>query len=62
MLEAAIHAFNEERTEDHWLDIMEITRDIYVWVPCNTVFSDVNQAKLVDILEKYVYMVVDALL
>ena len=26
MLEAAIHAFNEERTEDNLLDIMEILR------------------------------------
>lgn len=47
MLEAAIHTFNEERTEDHWLDIMEILRDSYVWIPCNAVMSDTDQARLI---------------
>ena len=52
MLEAAIHTFNEERTEDHWLDIMEILRDSYVWIPCNSVMSDADQARLVAMLEE----------
>lgn len=52
MLEAAIHTFNEERTEEHWMDIMEILRDSYVWIPCNAVMSDVDQARLIpDILQ-----------
>ncbi len=52
MLEAAIHTFNEERTEDHWLDIMEILRDSYVWIPCNAVMSDADQARLIAMLEE----------
>lgn len=52
MLEAAIHTFNEERTKDHWLDIMEILRDSYVWIPCNAVMSDADQARLVAMLEE----------
>ena len=52
MLEAAIHTFNEERTEDHWLDIMEILRDSYVWIPCNAVMGDADQARLVAMLEE----------
>ena len=52
MLEAAIHAFNEEPTEDHLLDIMEILRDSYVWIPCNAVISDADQTRLIpDILQ-----------
>lgn len=52
MLESAIHAFNKERTESHWLDIMEILRDSYVWVPCNAVISDADQARLLAMLEE----------
>ena len=47
MLEAAIHTFNEEPTEEHLLEIMEILRDSYVWIPCNTIMSDAEQARLV---------------
>ena len=52
MLEAAIHTFNEERAEDHWLDIMEILRDSYVWIPCNAVMGDADQARLFAMLEE----------
>ncbi|MCT7800976.1 MAG: SseB family protein, partial [Lactobacillus iners] len=46
VLEAAIHTFNEERTTEHLMDIMAILRDSYVWVPCNAVMSDADQARL----------------
>lgn len=46
MLEAAIHTFNEEPTEKHLLDIMAILRDSYVWIPCNAIMSDADQARL----------------
>lgn len=46
VLEAAIHTFNEEPTEKHLLDIMAILQDSYVWVPCNAVMSDADQARL----------------
>lgn len=52
MLEAAIHTFNEQQTKDHWLDIIEILRDSYVWIPCNAVMSDADQARLVAMLEE----------
>lgn len=52
MLEDAIHAFNEERTEDHFLDILEILRDSYVWIPCNAVMSDEDQARFMAMLEE----------
>lgn len=37
-------------TDNHFLGIMEILRDSYVWIPCNAVMSDVDQARLLDIL------------
>lgn len=46
VLEAAIHTFNEEPTEKHLLDIMAILRDSYVWIPCNAIMSDADQARL----------------
>ncbi len=46
MLESAIHAFNNERNKDHLLDILEILRDSYVWIPCNAVMSEDDQARL----------------
>lgn len=52
MLEAAIHTFNEERTKDHLLDIVEILRDSYVWIPCNAVMSDEDKARLLAMLEE----------
>lgn len=52
MLEAAIHTFNEQRTKDHLLDIIEILRDSYVLIPCNAVMSDADQARLIAMLEE----------
>lgn len=52
MLEAAIHTFNEECTEEHLLDIMEILRDSYVWIPCNAVISDADIASFLAMLEE----------
>ncbi|WP_296256819.1 SseB family protein [uncultured Ezakiella sp.] len=46
VLEAAIHTFHEEPTEKHLLDIMAILADSYVWIPCNTIMSDADQARL----------------
>ena len=40
MLRNAIHIFNQERTEAHFLDVLEFLRDSYVWIPCNMVLSD----------------------
>ena len=44
MLKAAVHAFSEERTEAHFIDIMEFLRDSLVWVPCNAILGVDDQA------------------
>lgn len=52
MLEAAVTAFNNERSEEHLLDILEILRDSYVLVPCTAVFDEEDQKRWMEIAEK----------
>lgn len=50
MLEEAVHRFNSERTEQNLFDVLEILRDSYVWVPCNAIMSDADQARLMEMI------------
>lgn len=50
MLEAAVTAFNRERNEQHLIDIMEILRDSYVWVPCNAIMSEADQKRMEELV------------
>ncbi len=52
MLESAVTAFNDERTEPHLIEILEILRDSYVWIPCNAVLSEADQKYWDDIAQK----------
>ncbi len=52
MLEEAIHLFNEERTKEHLLDILEILRDSWVWVPCTAVMSEEDQRHFQELIEQ----------
>lgn len=52
LLESAVTAFNNERTEPHLIDILEILRDSYVWIPCNAVLSEEDQKYWDDIAQK----------
>ncbi len=52
MLEAAVTAFNNERSEPHLIDIMEILRDSYVWVPCTAVLSEADQKRMEEMVLK----------
>ena len=52
MLEAAVTAFNQERTEAHLLDILKVLRDSLVWVPCTAVFDEEDQKRWEEIAEK----------
>lgn len=42
MLKAAVKRFNEERNEPNFLDILEILRDSFVWIPCNAIVSEAD--------------------
>lgn len=50
MLRSAITAFNTNRTEQGLIEIMEILRDSYVWVPCNAILSDVDQKAFAELI------------
>lgn len=46
MLEAAVTKFNSERNEANFIDVLEILRDSWVWVPCTAIMSDADQTRL----------------
>lgn len=52
LLEAAVTSFNNERTEEHFITVLEILRDSYVWIPCNVVMSEEDQKQFDAIAQK----------
>lgn len=50
-LEKAIKVFNSERTKEHLIDTMIILRDSYVWIPCNAIMSEADQARFIEMIE-----------
>ena len=46
MLREAIKRFNENRTQNNFIDVLEILRDSYVWIPCNAIPGENDQAEL----------------
>ncbi len=45
LLKNAIHVFNEDRTEAHFIDVLEFLRDSEIWIPCNAILGEAD-AKL----------------
>ena len=52
MLKDSIVRFNEDRSEKNFIDVLEILRDSYVWVPCNAILSDADNGKLEDMIKE----------
>lgn len=52
LLEEAVTAFNNDRNEQNLIEILELLRDSFVWVPCNVVMSEADQKKLDEIAQK----------
>lgn len=46
LLKNAIITFNKERTEEHLIDIFELVRDSYVWIPCNAILGEKDYQKI----------------
>lgn len=46
MLKEAVATFSNERNEPNFLDVLEILRDSFVWVPCAAAFSDEDKARV----------------
>jgi len=52
MLKESIVRFNADRSEKNFIDVLEILRDSYVWVPCNAILSDADNGKLEDMIKE----------
>ena len=46
MLKAAVAAFNAERNEPNFFEILETLRDSWVWIPCNAVLAEADMAAM----------------
>ena len=46
MLKEAVEKFQADRNEANFLDILEILRDSYVWIPCYAVLSEEDQKRI----------------
>ena len=45
VLKKAVADFQKEQNQENFMEIMELLRDSFVWVPCNVVLSDQDQEK-----------------
>ena len=52
MLKKAVYAFNADRTENNFFEVLELLRDSYVWIPCNAIISEADQAKWEKVVEE----------
>ncbi len=46
LLKEAISSFNSERNEKNLIDVLQILRDSWLWVPCNAILSDSDNERL----------------
>ena len=41
-LRNAIHAYSQERNQEHFIDILVILQNCNVWIPCNMIMGDMD--------------------
>lgn len=46
ILEAAVHAFKEERNKPNFVNLLVALCNSYVWIPCTAVLSEKDQTRL----------------
>lgn len=51
MLKNAVGAFLKERSQSHFIDVLEFLRDSYVWVPCRALLSPADEARMKQMIE-----------
>lgn len=51
MLKEAIKTFNADRTEPNFIEILELLRDSYVWIPCNAIMDGIDEEKIMKMIE-----------
>lgn len=52
MLKEAVARFNAERNEPNFLDVLEILRDSFVWIPCTAIMSDADNEMIKKMVEE----------
>ena len=57
LLKEAIIVFNQERTENHFLDILEYLRDSFVWIPCSAEKETLNRVPVISQNDKLFFPV-----
>ena len=53
MLKEAVKVFNGERNMPNFLNVLEILRDSWVWVPCKAKMSDEDEARFTAMVESH---------
>ena len=53
MLKEAVKVFNGERNMPNFLNVLEILRDSWVWVPCKAKMSDADEARFTAMVEAH---------
>lgn len=51
MLKEAIHTLNADRTEPNFVEVLELLRDSYVWIPCNAIMDGIDEEKIMKMIE-----------
>ena len=51
MLKDAIRAFNQNNNQENFIEVFELLRDSYVWIPCNAVLGDTDQRQLEEMMK-----------
>jgi hypothetical protein len=51
MLEDAVNNFIADRNEANFLEILEVLRDSWVWIPCTAVMDDADQARMEEMIK-----------
>ena len=52
MLRNAILAFNQEKDVMYFLDILQIMRDSYIWIPCNMIMSGSDHSNIEQLIKQ----------
>ena len=48
----AIDVFARETTQEHFIDILELVRDSYIWIPCNTILGQLDEEALLKMADE----------
>ena len=53
ILKKLVSTFNADRTEENLFNVFQVMRDSYVWIPCNAIMSEADEANMKEFLESH---------